>query len=345
MNSYKSSIIVTGAAGFIGAALVKRLLDSNIDVIGIDNLNSYYNLNLKRDRLKDIEKFKKGKNCNWNFYENSITDKNDLEKIFEKYNPDIVVNLAAQAGVRYSITNPEEYVQTNLVGFANILETCRKFKIKHLVYASSSSVYGGNKNLPFSETQSVDHPVSLYAATKKSNEIMAHSYSHLFNIPCTGLRFFTVYGPWGRPDMAPMIFAKSIINQKPIKVFNYGKMQRDFTYIDDIVESIFHCCFKKADIDKDFDFLNPNPATSFAPHKIFNIGNNQPIELMEFIKTLEDCLNLKAKINFMPMQDGDVIATAANTDSLKEWVGFSPSTTLKTGIKKFAKWFLEYKEY
>ena len=345
MNSYKSSIIVTGAAGFIGAALVKRLLDSNIDVIGIDNLNTYYDLNLKRDRLKDIEEFRKKKNCNWKFYEKSITNKNDLEKIFETYNPDIVVNLAAQAGVRYSITNPAEYVQSNLVGFANILEICRKFKIKHLVYASSSSVYGGNKNLPFSETQSVDHPVSLYAATKKSNEVMAHSYSHLFNIPCTGLRFFTVYGPWGRPDMAPMIFAKSIINQKPIKVFNFGKMQRDFTYIDDIVESIFHCCFKKADSDKGFDFLNPNPATSFAPHKIFNIGNNQPVELMEFIKILEDCLNAKAKINFMPMQDGDVIATAANTDCLQEWVGFSPSTPLKTGIKKFAKWFLEYKEY
>ena len=345
MSSYKSSIIITGAAGFIGAALAKRLLASNINVIGIDNLNTYYNVKLKKDRLKEIEKFVINLNSEWIFHNKSINNKIELDKIFEKHNPDIVVNLAAQAGVRYSITNPEEYIQTNLVGFANILESCRKSKIKHLIYASSSSVYGGNKNLPFSENQCVDHPVSLYAATKKSNEVMAHSYSHLFNIPCTGLRFFTVYGPWGRPDMAPMIFAKSIINKKPIKVFNFGKMKRDFTYIDDIVESIFHCCFKKADRDTNFDFLNPNPSTSFAPHKIFNIGNNKPVELMKFIKILEDALKTKAKIDFMPMQDGDVIATAANTERLKEWVDFSPSTTLQSGIQKFAKWFLEHQDY
>ncbi len=345
MNSYKSSIIVTGAAGFIGAALVKRLLASSVDVIGIDNLNSYYSINLKQDRLKEIDKFANYSDSDWNFYNKSINNKTELGKIFEEHNPEVVVNLAAQAGVRYSITNPEEYIESNLVGFANILEACRNFKIKHLVYASSSSVYGGNKNLPFRETQSVDHPVSLYAATKKSNEIMAHSYSHLFNIPCTGLRFFTVYGPWGRPDMAPMIFAKSIINGEPIKVFNYGKMQRDFTYIDDIVESIFNCCFKKAECDTNFDFLNPNPADSFAPYKIFNIGNNKPVELMTFIKLLEDALKIKAKIDFMPMQDGDVIATGANTERLREWVGFSPSTSLEIGIEKFAKWFIDHQEY
>ena len=278
LKGSNETILVTGSAGFIGAALVKALLTLDFKVVGIDNLNDYYSIALKRSRLTEIEKVST-KNGEWLFYEISIEDNKLLQDIINRYNPKVFVHLAAQAGVRYSITNPAAYIQSNLVGFANVLEGCRQNKIPHLIYASSSSVYGGNKNLPFYEEQAVNHPVSLYAATKKSNELMAHTYSHLYDLPTTGLRFFTVYGPWGRPDMAPMIFARSILNNEPIKVFNHGKMQRDFTYIDDVVEGIIRCCFKKAIIDNDFNPLTPNPSTSSAPYRIFNIGNSHPTQL------------------------------------------------------------------
>ena len=335
-------ILVTGAAGFIGAAIVKRLLINGEYVIGLDNLNSYYDPELKRSRLKDIQSSAEGFSSNWKFYKSSLHNELDLADIFIENKPEIVINLAAQAGVRYSIENPSTYIQSNLVGFSNLLEQCRDHKIENLIFASSSSVYGGNKNLPFAESQSVDHPVSLYGATKKANELMAHSYSHLYQIPTTGLRFFTVYGPWGRPDMAPMIFADSILNRKPINVFNYGKMKRDFTYIDDIVEGVYRCCYKPAYIDNGFDYLYPNQASSFAPFRIFNIGNSQPVELLRFIDILEDQLGIKAVKNFLPIQPGDVEATAANTDLLESWIGFKPSTSIEIGLNKFAKWYLDY---
>ncbi|MBW3041373.1 NAD-dependent epimerase/dehydratase family protein [Prochlorococcus marinus] len=334
-------VIVTGAAGFIGAALVKALLALDLKVIGIDNINDYYSTSLKRARLSEIEKASKTKG-EWIFYEIPIEDDKRLSHIINKYSPKVLVHLAAQAGVRYSITNPSAYIQSNLVGFANVLEGCRQNNISHLIYASSSSVYGGNKNLPFYEEQSVNHPVSLYAATKKSNELMAHTYSHLYDLPTTGLRFFTVYGPWGRPDMAPMIFAKSILNNEPIKVFNQGEMQRDFTYIDDIVEGIIRCCFKKASIDFDFNPLIPNPSTSSAPYRIFNIGNSTPIQLTYFIDLLEQSLGKKAKKDFQPMQPGDVVATAAKMELLNSWVDYKPKTSIEKGISLFSEWYLDY---
>jgi len=337
-----NKILVTGAAGFIGAALVIRLLEKGEDVIGLDNLNSYYDPILKVSRLKEIESASISSSGNWIFCESSLEDRFTLGKIFSTYTPNVVVNLAAQAGVRYSIDNPSEYIQSNIVGFLNLLEQCRHKSIENLIFASSSSVYGGNKKLPFSEDQPVNHPVSLYASTKKANELMAHSYSHLYGIPCTGLRFFTVYGPWGRPDMAPMIFAKSILNRKPINVFNYGKMKRDFTYIDDIVEGVVRCCYKPAHIDKDFDVLMPNQATSFAPYRIFNIGNSKPIELLRFIDILEDELGVKAIKNFLPIQPGDVEATSADTDLLESWIGFKPLTSIEVGVKKFSEWYINY---
>ena len=336
------TILVSGAAGFIGAALVMRLIENGENVIGLDNLNSYYDLNLKELRLNRIQTVLDNSSGKWTFYKSSLENQNDLKQIFNTHTPAIVVNLAAQAGVRYSIENPSTYIQSNLVGFSNLLEQCRQHEVSNLIFASSSSVYGGNKKLPFSEAHSVDHPVSLYAATKKANELMAHSYSHLYGIPCTGLRFFTVYGPFGRPDMAPMIFAKSILDQKPINVFNYGKMKRDFTYIDDIIEGVYRCCYKPAYIDEQFDFFNPNQSTSFAPFRIFNIGNSKPIELLRFIEILEDELGFKAVKNFLPIQPGDVEATSANIDLLENWVGFKPSYSIEKGLSKFAKWFLEY---
>ena len=336
------SILVTGAAGFIGAALVLRLLEEGENVIGLDNLNSYYDPKLKELRLDKIKAASIYSPGEWNFYCESLENKNVLKDIFNTHSPNIVINLAAQAGVRYSIKNPSTYTQSNLVGFLNLLEQCRYHSVENLIFASSSSVYGGNKRLPFRESQSVDHPVSFYAATKKANELMAHSYSHLYKIPSTGLRFFTVYGPFGRPDMAPMIFAKAILNREPIDVFNFGNMKRDFTYIDDIVEGVYRCCHKPASIDKEFDCFNPNKSSSFAPFRIFNIGNSQPLELIRFIEILEDELGIKAKKNFKPIQPGDVEATSANTDLLDSWIGFKPSTSIEYGVSKFAKWYLDY---
>ena len=335
-------ILVTGAAGFIGAALVIRLLEKGENVIGLDNLNAYYDPHLKESRLKEIQMVSENSSGSWTFYKSSLENDIDLRNIFCTHLPEVVINLAAQAGVRYSIDNPSSYIQSNLVGFSNLLEQCRNHSVENLIFASSSSVYGGNKKLPFTESQSVDHPVSLYAATKKSNELMAHAYSHLYGIPCIGLRFFTVYGPWGRPDMAPMIFAKSILNKEPINVFNYGKMKRDFTYIDDIVEGVYRCCYKPANSEKGFDSLNPNPSISFAPYRVFNIGNSQSIELLRFIEVLEDSLGQKAIKNFQPIQPGDVEATAADTDLLDRWVEFKPSTSIEIGVSKFASWYLSY---
>jgi len=337
-----NTILVTGASGFIGAALAIRLIKSGENVIGIDNLNSYYDINLKKSRLKNIYSILESSKGEWNFYNSSLENQRDLKNIFEDHSPKIVINLAAQAGVRYSIDNPSTYIQSNLVGFSNLIEQCRHHQVENFIFASSSSVYGGNKKLPFSEYHPVDHPISLYGATKKANELIAHSYSHLYGMPCTGLRFFTVYGPWGRPDMAPMIFAKAIINKKPINVFNFGKMKRDFTYIDDIVEGVYRCCYKPAAVDEKFNYQYPNQSSSFAPFRIFNIGNSKPIELLRFIKVLEDQLGLEAIKNFLPKQPGDVEATAANTDLLESWVGFKPSTPLEFGVEKFAKWYLDY---
>ncbi len=336
------TILVTGAAGFIGAALAKRLISEGYYVIGLDNINSYYDVELKKSRLKNIEDCLISSKGKWKFCKLSLENNIELGKIFKEYSPQIVVNLAAQAGVRYSLENPSSYIQSNLVGFTYLLEECRENNIDHLIFASSSSVYGGNKNLPFSEDQSVDHPVSLYASTKKANELIAHTYSHLFNIPCTGLRFFTVYGPWGRPDMAPMIFTKSIIEKKPIKVFNYGNMQRDFTYIDDVIEGISRCCDKPAITNNSFDALHPDKATSFAPYRIFNIGNSDPIQLLRFIEIIEEKIGIKAIKDFQPIQPGDVEATAADTNLLNEWVNFKPSTSIEVGIEKFINWYIDY---
>ena len=333
-------ILITGVAGFIGAALAKKLIENDNNIVGIDNLNSYYDINLKKDRLNSIHN-KKNRKGVFTFIEADISN-NELNDIFAKYNFDIVINLAAQAGVRYSLENPKVYVESNLVGFVNLLELCRKFNIKNFIYASSSSVYGDNNLFPFSELHNVDHPISLYAATKKSNELLAHSYSHLFDIPSTGLRFFTVYGPWGRPDMAPMIFAKALLTNKKIKVFNNGEMLRDFTFIDDVVEAILKCCYKPATSNDNFDKLNPDPSSSFAPHRIFNVGNNMPIKLLDFIKTLEKHFNKKANLEFYPLQPGDVIKTGADTKLLEDWICYCPSTSLDEGIKLFKDWYTNY---
>ena len=330
--------LITGAAGFIGARLVEEVLKENHKVVGIDNLNNYYNVQLKKERLKKINDIK---NKNWDFYYGDIKDLEILNSIFKNHEPDIVINLAAQAGVRYSLENPLAYIDSNLVGFGNILEMCRKFCVKHLVYASSSSVYGANRSLPYSEEQPVNHPVSLYAATKKSNELMAHSYSHLYSLKATGLRFFTVYGPWGRPDMAPMIFAKSILKDRPINIYNNGDMKRDFTYIDDIVKAVYKCSLKSPEKDEKFDLLNPNPATSFAPHKIFNIGNSSPVNLLNFVDLMEKKLGKKAIKIFKPLQPGDVLETSADTNKLEKWINYKPQTEIDFGIEKFAKWFLK----
>lgn len=330
---------ITGAAGFIGSQLAKRLLDEGCTVIGLDNMNDYYDVNLKKARLDRITKYDKFK-----FFQVSLEDKESLEKIFKENKIDIVINLAAQAGVRYSITNPDTYIQANIVGFLNVLEVCRYNKIEHLVYASSSSVYGMNEDMPFSVHQNIDHPMSLYAATKKSNELMAHTYSHLYNLPTTGLRFFTVYGPWGRPDMALFLFTDAIINDKPIKVFNNGKMKRDFTYVDDIVEGVVRLLNNPPRENKDWDKMNPDPGTSSAPYKVYNIGNNSPVELMDFIESIEKHIGKEAKKEYLPLQDGDVPMTYADVDDLIEDVGFKPDTSIDEGVGKFVEWYREYYE-
>ena len=340
MKNYGRKIIVTGAAGFIGAAVAKKLLLNGDNVIGIDNINNYYDTSLKINRIKDISENFADKN--WIFFTKSIEDFDSLNQIFLKYKPDIVIHLAAQAGVRYSLEAPSTYIKSNLVGFANILELARNYAIQNFIYASSSSVYGGNKKVPFVESDNVNHPISLYASTKRSNELMAHSYSHLFDIPSTGLRFFTVYGPWGRPDMAPMIFAKSIIESNPIKIFNFGKMKRDFTYIDDICESIVRCTYKPATPNINFDSINPDPSTSNAPHRIFNIGNRNNIELLYFIELIEKFLDKKAIREFLPLQPGDVEVTYADTKKLEEWINFAPQTSIEEGVEKFIRWYLKY---
>ena len=339
---YDKSILITGVAGFIGSYVAKNLLSKGCDVVGIDNLNDYYSVNLKQDRLKMIEDKKNENYGNFAFYKTSLEDEKALNKLFEKYNPKIIINLAAQAGVRYSLINPSAYIQSNIVGFGNLLESCRNFEIDHLIFASSSSVYGGNASLPFKEDQGVDHPVSLYAATKKSNELMAHSYSHLYGIPCTGLRFFTVYGPWGRPDMAPMIFAKSIMENKPIKVFNKGDMSRDFTFIEDIALAVTMCIEKIPTIDSSFSKTHPSPACSFAPYKIFNIGNSNSVSLLKFIELLEKYLGKKAIKDFQPLQPGDLIATYASIEKISSWINFIPQTDIEAGVEKFIKWFKDY---
>ena len=333
-------VLITGAAGFIGAAMSVRLLQRGDQVIGLDNLNDYYDPSLKQARLRQVEAA--ASPGAWRFEHLALEDEQALMTLFAEERPQVVVNLAAQAGVRYSLENPAAYIQSNLVGFGHVLEGCRHHGVENLVYASSSSVYGGNRNLPFHERQPVNHPVSLYAASKKANELMAHTYSHLYGLPATGLRFFTVYGPWGRPDMAPMLFARAILAGEPIKVFNYGKMQRDFTYIDDIVEGVIRCCDKPATVNPDFDPLQPDPATAAAPHRVFNIGNSQPTELLRFIEVMENCLGYKALKDMQPMQPGDVVSTAADTQALQDWVGFAPSTPLEVGVSRFTDWYLRY---
>ena len=334
------TVLVTGAAGFIGAALSQRLLQRGDRVVGLDNLNHYYDPALKQARLAEIEAL----DGSWRFERMALEEGDALSRLFSEERPDVVVNLAAQAGVRYSLENPAAYIQSNLVGFGHVLEGCRHHGTENLVYASSSSVYGGNRNLPFHEQQPVNHPVSLYAASKKANELMAHTYSHLYGLPATGLRFFTVYGPWGRPDMAPMLFARAILAGEPIKVFNHGKMQRDFTYIDDIVEGVLRCCDKPATANPEFDPLQPDPATAAAPHRVFNIGNSHPTELLRFIEVMEQALGREAIKDFQPMQPGDVVATAADTSALEQWVGFKPSTSIETGVDAFARWYRDHFE-
>jgi UDP-glucuronate 4-epimerase len=334
------SVLVTGAAGFIGAAVVQRLLARGDRVVGLDNLNAYYDPTLKQRRLERLEAA--AQPGQFRFAELDVADAGALSALVAAEATDRMIHLAAQAGVRYSIENPAVYIQSNLVGFGAVLEACRQQGVGHLVYASSSSVYGGNRQMPFSEQHAVNHPVSLYAATKKANELMAHTYSHLYGLPATGLRFFTVYGPWGRPDMAPMLFARAILAGEPIKVFNQGQMQRDFTYIDDIAEGVIRCLDKPATADPQFDPLHPDPATAAVSHRLFNIGNSQPIPLLRFIEVLERALGREAIRDLQPMQPGDVPATAADTSALEAWVGFRPTTPIEAGVERFAAWYRDY---
>jgi UDP-glucuronate 4-epimerase len=330
-------ILVTGAAGFIGFHLSARYLKEGIEVIGIDNMNNYYSVQLKKDRLARLTS-----RTGFSFYQIDLSDKDKLENLFANENITHVVNLAAQAGVRYSIENPMAYVDSNIVGFANILECCRHNSVKHLVFASSSSVYGLNTKMPFTVHDNVDHPISLYAASKKANELMAHSYAYLYNLPCTGLRFFTVYGPWGRPDMALFLFTKAILEEKPIKVFNYGNMQRDFTYIDDIIEGVYRVTFHIPEPNPAWSGDQPDPGSSPAPYKIYNIGNNNSVSLNEFIETIEKHLNKKAIKELLPLQPGDVPKTFANVDDLQHDVGFKPETPIDYGIRQFIGWYKKY---
>ena len=333
------TVLVTGAAGFIGYQLSRRLLERGTAVLGYDNVNPYYDPSLKRARLQQLEALAASSGTPFQLIEADLEDRVAVEAAFAEHKPQKVVNLAAQAGVRYSIENPAAYIQSNLVGFGHILEGCRHHGVEHLVYASSSSVYGGNTNLPFSEHRGVDHPVSLYAATKKANELMAHTYSHLYGLPTTGLRFFTAYGPWGRPDMALFLFTKAMLAGEPIQVFNNGQMMRDFTYIDDIVESLVRLLDKPAASDPTFDPANPDPATSWAPHRVFNIGNSNPTPLMAYIDALESALGMKAKKQFLPLQPGDVPAAASDTSTLKAWIDFRPNTPVREGVARFVSWY------
>jgi len=330
-------VLITGVAGFIGFHLAKRLLARGDQVVGLDNLNDYYDVTLKEARLAQV----KGQ-PGFRFYKLDLADREGIARLFKEHEPEVVVNLAAQAGVRYSQHNPHAYIDSNLLGFANILEGCRHFGIKHLVFASSSSVYGANTKMPFSVHDNVDHPVSLYGASKKANELMAHTYSHLFGLPATGLRFFTVYGPWGRPDMAYFVFTKAILEGRPIHVFNYGKMRRDFTYIDDIVEGVVRVVDRPAEPNRTWSGDAPDPGSSGAPYKLYNIGNNHPVELMRFIEMLEDQLGVKAVKNMLPLQPGDVPATYADVDDLVRDVGFKPSTPIEVGIERFVTWYRSY---
>ncbi len=329
--------LISGAAGFIGMHTSLRLLARGDCVVGLDNLNEYYEVSLKKARLAHLQSRE-----NFSFHKLDIVDRQGMAKLFDNVKPQGVIHLAAQAGVRYSITNPHAYIDSNLQGFINILEGCRVNNVEHLVYASSSSVYGGNKAMPFNEHQNVDHPVSLYAATKKANELMAHTYSHLFGLPTTGLRFFTVYGPWGRPDMALFLFAKAILAGKSIDIFNHGNMVRDFTYVDDIVEGLIRVADKAATANLAFDSTDSDPATSSAPYRIFNIGNNRPTPLMDYIFALEKALGITANKNFLPMQAGDMQATSADTTELNSWVGFQPNTSIQKGVNNFVEWYRSY---
>lgn len=333
------TVLVTGAAGFIGFHLSCRLLERGTPVLGFDNLNSYYDPALKRARLAELRATAARAGTPLHWIEADLVSREAVEAAFAEHRPARVVNLAAQAGVRYSIENPEAYIQANVVGFGHILEACRRYGSEHLVYASSSSVYGGNTRTPFAESHSVDHPVSLYAATKKANELMAHAYSHLHGIPMTGLRFFTVYGPWGRPDMALFLFTRAMLEGRPIQVFNRGQMQRDFTYIDDAVESVIRVLDQPALANPHFDPAHPDPATSWAPHRLFNIGNASPTSLMEYIEAIESALGITATKQFLPMQPGDLQTTAADTSALEAWIGFRPSTPVKEGVARFVAWY------
>ena len=334
------NVLVTGCAGFIGYHLTHRLLKDGCKVTGIDNLNAYYDVGLKEARLQRLTPFK-----DFTFNKLDLADRTGMENLFKAKRFDVVVNLAAQAGVRYSLTNPHAYVDANIVGFVNLLECCRHHDVRHFVYASSSSVYGANTCMPFSVHHNVDHPISLYAASKKANELMAHTYSHLYGLSCTGLRFFTVYGPWGRPDMALFLFTKAILEGTPIKVFNHGRMQRDFTYIDDIVEGVVRVMARQPAPNPQWHGDNPDPGTSYVPFKVYNIGNNNPVRLMDFIAAIEDALGKKAGKEFLELQPGDVVATYADIDDLMADVGFKPATPLKDGIKHFVAWYRDYYGY
>ncbi len=329
--------LVTGSAGFIGYHLAERLLNDGVRVVGLDNMNAYYDVSLKEARLERLRRHK-----GFKFEKLDLADRSGMERLFAEHTFDVVVNLAAQAGVRYSLTNPHAYIDSNIVGFLNILEGCRHAKVKHLVFASSSSVYGANTQMPFAVSDNVDHPVSLYAASKKSNELMAHSYAHLYKLPCTGLRFFSVYGPWGRPDMAMFLFTKAILEGKPIDVYNNGDLQRDFTYIDDIVEGVARVAARIPSADPAWNGDAPNPATSKAPYRLYNIGNHNPVHLMHFIELIEKAAGRTAEKRFLPMQPGDVPATFADVDDLVQDVGFAPATPIEKGVKKFVEWYREY---
>ena len=330
-------ILVTGAAGFIGMTTSLRLLARGDEVVGLDNLNDYYEVSLKENRLARLTGHPQ-----FRFVKLDVADRAGMDALFAAEKFDRVIHLAAQAGVRYSLQNPHAYIDSNVVGFTNILEGCRHNGVQHLVYASSSSVYGGNTRMPFSEHDSVDHPISLYAATKKANELMAHTYSHLYGLPTTGLRFFTVYGPWGRPDMALFLFTRAILEGRAIDVFNHGNMQRDFTYVDDIVEGVVRVVDKTAAVNPEYDPISADPATSNARYRVFNIGNNNPVQLLDFIGAIEDALGMKAEKRLLPLQDGDVPATYANTDLLNDWVGFVPGTSVQEGVGRFVAWYRDY---